>query len=390
MKKNIFFSILISASLLIGCNSTSRSNFVESEHKSDDIAPMSTEITAREAADNMGRGFNLGQMFENTQHEPTFAEARPKIDGYYALGFRNLRIPITWTEINHGSMLVHDADVGDINFNHPRVKEIIKIVDYALSLPGMYVVINAHHEKTLKAENKHAVLERIWADLSVYFKDRDYRLLYEILNEPHIGTEPNPPENVRYMTELSYNKIRAVDPKRIIIIGGNQWFAAHEMAITWPNLDQVGGGDDQYVMATFHHYNPWEHHGEDGDKAYKWTEKDVVEPMEIMEKWASEVGNDMPVYIGEWGSGWGKLFGEFDCNNTRIWYKEFDTQYASKRPAGAMPTAVWDDGGWFQIYSHQTDSFANNLHLCIVGDCKMTGDQRINDACVAGNSATIE
>ena len=58
-------------------------------------------------------GVNLGQMFENTQHTPTLDEARGKIDAYYARGFRNLRIPVTWTEEVDGSLLVHDPSVGE-------------------------------------------------------------------------------------------------------------------------------------------------------------------------------------------------------------------------------------------------------------------------------------
>ncbi len=59
--------------------------------------------TARQAADAMGKGFNLGQMFDNSQHPPTLEAARPKIDAYYARGFRAVRIPVTWTEDVGGS-----------------------------------------------------------------------------------------------------------------------------------------------------------------------------------------------------------------------------------------------------------------------------------------------
>lgn len=338
--------------------------------------------SARKAADEMAAGFNLGQMFESQQHEPSLAEAKPKIDAYYQLGYRNVRIPVTWTEVLHGSAMVKDVDVGDIDFNHPRTQELIKVVDYALSLPGLYVVLNAHHEKELKKHAKAKVLERLWSDIADYFKDRDKRLVYEILNEPHIGADAMEPEKLRNMTAMAYEKIRALDPQRIIIIGGNQWFAADEMARTWPSLEQVGGGKDKYLMATFHHYNPWTYHGEDGDKAYQWQESDVTDPMATMEAWASSVGNGMPIYIGEWGNGWGKQFQTFDCNNAREWYLVFDHRYAAEREQGRMPTSVWDDGGWFQIWSHAKDAFANNLHKCILGKCKMSKGGRVNKACV--------
>ena len=57
------------------------------------FAAQASPPTARAAADAMGKGFNLGQMFDNSQHPATLAAARPKIDAYYARGFRVIRIP---------------------------------------------------------------------------------------------------------------------------------------------------------------------------------------------------------------------------------------------------------------------------------------------------------
>jgi len=47
--------------------------------------------TARRAADEMGKGFNRGQMFDAGQHPPTLEAARGKIDAYYDRGFRVVR-----------------------------------------------------------------------------------------------------------------------------------------------------------------------------------------------------------------------------------------------------------------------------------------------------------
>ena len=52
-------------------------------------------IVAKTAVAAMGNGFNLGQMFESTQHPPTLAAASAKIDAYYAKGFRVVRVPVT-------------------------------------------------------------------------------------------------------------------------------------------------------------------------------------------------------------------------------------------------------------------------------------------------------
>ncbi|HKO50407.1 MAG TPA: glycoside hydrolase family 5 protein [Polyangiaceae bacterium] len=339
-----------------------------------------TPITAKTAAAAMGKGVNLGQMFESTQHPPTLAAASAKIDAYYAKGFRNLRIPVTWTEATNGDTLVGDPAVGDVNRTHPRLLVIEQVVDYALSKPDLYVVLNVHHEVELKTQSRAAVLERLWADIAEIFAQREHRLIFEILNEPHrMNSSAMPAADLRNMTAKAYAKIRAIDPARIVVIGGNQWFAASEVPAVWSDLSGVGGGDDPYVMATFHHYNPWTFCGDNqGTYDDAWTDAQISEPMETMLTWANSVGKGMPVFIGEWGVGWGSRYDAFSCNNIRAWYQKLPTEFAAKR---GIPTVVWDDGGWFKIYDHTSNAFANNLADCIFSSCEWEGTERFNAGC---------
>lgn len=344
-------------------------------------AQARTTPTAREAAAAMGKGFNLGQMFDAGQHAPSLETARPKIDAYYARGFRVVRIPVTWTEAVDGAPLA-DPETGAVDPTAPRLAELEAVVDYALSRPGLYVVLNAHHEVRLKDDGRADVLERLWSDISARFKDRDHRLMFEILNEPHLTNhDAMVPETLRDMTGRAYRRIRADDARRIVLIGGNQWFAADEMARVWPDLDAVGGGRDPYLMATFHHYNPWTFNGDNqGDYADPWTEQDMEGPMRLMADWARDVGGGMPVFIGEWGVGWHSVLPTMNCNNVRLWYSLFHARHASDNH---MPTAVWDDGGWFQLYDHAREDFSSNLVDCIDGECRWDGAERFNPDCVA-------
>jgi hypothetical protein len=329
----------------------------------------------------MGKGVNIGQTFESTQNERTLASVSAKIDAYYAKGFRNIRIPITWTEPVGGDLLVNSATVGDVNQSHARLAVIKQVVDYALSKSGLYVVINAHHESGLKTNNRATVLERLWADIAGVFAAKDYRLMYEILNEPHRSDTNNsamPAADLRAMVKMAYAKIRAADSKRIVIIGGNQWFASSEMATVWPNLDGVGNGQDPYLMATFHHYDPWTFCGDNqGTYDDPWTDSNVSTPMETMLSWAKSVGGSMPVYIGEWGVGWGSRFTTMDCNNIRSWYQKMASTASTK----GVALSLWDDNGWFKVWDIGAKSWNNNLVDCIVGSCPWNGTERFNAAC---------
>lgn len=343
--------------------------------------PSTNAPTATEAAAAMGRGVNLGQMFESTQHSRTLAAASAKIDAYYARGFRNVRIPITWTEPVGGDLLVDDPAVGTVNRSHARLAVIESVVDYALSKADLYVIINAHHEVTLKTESRGAVLEQLWKDIADVFRDKNHRLLFEILNEPHTADgSAMPAADLRSMTGLAYDQIRAVDSERIVLFGGNQWFGAHEVPAVWTDLDEVGGGSDPYLMVTFHHYDPWTFCGDSqGTYDDAWTDANQSDPMAQMATWAGTVGQGMPVYIGEWGVGWGSRYDEMTCNNIRQWYTRFDSVHAAQHD---QRTAVWDDGGWFKIFDHGTNTFDNNLIDCIEGSCSWDGDERFNDGCL--------
>jgi endoglucanase len=338
-------------------------------------------ITAAEAAAAMGKGVDIGQTFESTQNERTLAAVSPKIDAYYAKGFRNVRIPVTWTEPVGGDLLVGSATVGDVNRSHSRLAVIKQVVDYALSKPGLYVVINAHHETGLKTNSRAAVLERLWADIADIFATKEHRLLFEVLNEPHrsdASNSPLPAADLRTMVGMAYSKIRAADSARIVIIGGNQWFAAGEMANVWTDLSGVGNGQDPYLMATFHHYDPWTFCGDNqGTYDDPWTDANLSTPMDTMLSWAKSVGRGMPVYIGEWGVAWGSRYSTMDCNNIRAWYQKMEDTASAK----GIPTSLWDDNGWFKVWDIPSKSWNNNLIDCMVGTCTWNGSERFNAGC---------
>jgi len=344
-----------------------------------DGCAITSGITAAQAVADMGKGFNIGQTFESTDQPRNFATVKTKIDAYYAEGFRNVRIPITWRENIGGDMLAN-PDTGVVNRGHQRLQTIKEVVDYALSLPDMYVVINMHHETSVKNQNLWWVVEQVWADAADIFKDRSNRLIFEILNEPHKDEGGMAAADVRNLSIKAYAKIREVSPQRLVVIGGNEWFHATELAATWPSLEGVGNGQDPYLFATFHHYDPWDdfHFEDTWPKTFNFDDGNVGDPMEIARSWAASVGG-MPIYIGEWGVGWGKHRNAMTCNNIRLWYQKFGPISSEK----GISTSVWDDSGWFKVFDNSTGSFNNNLATCVSGECEWENDfTRMNAGCL--------
>ena len=93
--------------------------------------------------------------------------------------------------------------------------------------------------------------------------------------------------------------LRALDrAERIVLFGGNQWFAANEVPTVWTSIDEVGGGSDPYVMVTFHHYDPWTFCGDNqGTYDDDWSDSNQSTPMETMNTWAATVGAGMESFI---------------------------------------------------------------------------------------------
>lgn len=157
--------------------------------------------TAAQAVSNMGIGTSLCCTFEcglnyeekgATRDDPVSFEtmtARSKttqqtMNALAAAGFKTIRIPVTWYP--HMDNTLSDIDKVWLD----RIGEVI---DYAFNA-GMYAIINVHadagnNEKTwllADYENYADISSRfvnIWGQIAQYFREYDYRLIFEGYNE---------------------------------------------------------------------------------------------------------------------------------------------------------------------------------------------------------------
>ncbi|MEL7160274.1 MAG: glycoside hydrolase family 5 protein, partial [Bacteroidota bacterium] len=209
---------------------------------------LSGQLTPATAVAEMGRGINLGNTLEPPQESAwnNGPAEESYFDRYVEAGFTNVRIPVRWDQ-HTGSTPPYTVDATWMD----RVEEV---VDWGLER-GLYVTLNGHHEDWLKNgyanQNLRDRYDAIWRQIVARFRDKSEKLLYEIINEP-IGM------SVAQVDELNariLGIIRAEEPTRLVIYGGNRWSNAEELYL-------AAIPDDDYVIGYFHSYDPWPFAGE--------------------------------------------------------------------------------------------------------------------------------
>ena len=151
--------------------------------------------------EDMGLGWNLGNSLDATGGSGLDTEtswSNPKttqalIDKVKSLGFNTVRVPVSWGKHVSGDNYTIDSAW------LARVKEV---VDYCYK-NDMYVILNIHHDTKSSASASGAgyyprssaysssekFVTSVWSQAAEYFKDYDYHLIFETLNEPRlIGT----------------------------------------------------------------------------------------------------------------------------------------------------------------------------------------------------------
>ncbi len=345
------------------------------EPKPDAAPSPSGELNAFGITSEMSSGFNLGNTFENGNNTTTFVSVKPIIDLYAGVGMKHIRIPVTW--MDRFSENDHLADEnGNINTSKPRFQELVKVIDYAISL-DMYVVLNTHHEHWLKdfyngTASFDTKFGTLWTGIANYFKEYPANLIFEVLNEPEGqlgewgGTWPEPTNATaltytRAVNKVGYDAIRATggaNGTRLIMVGVNGQGNEKMIEEVYPNRASLpGGGADKYLAIQVHSYNPWAFCGQTGSNA-------AFPGTAAIETAIKKVGThsrllNIPVNYGEFGVGRDGNASERNTDLVRGYYKTFKRTTLGQN----MSYSVWDDRGWFGLVSNNggTWSFTNNI-----------------------------
>jgi len=331
--------------------------------------PISSDLlTSHEIVSAMSHGFNLGNTFDNGINSTSFSDIRPIINLYYTAGMKHIRIPITWMDRFTSNLA--DGN-GNLNTDNERFKELVKVIDYAISL-DMYVVINTHHEHWLKdnydgSKSYDDKFSNLWTNIATHFKDYPQTLIFEVLNEPegklgewsNSGEWPNPSSGLalsytRNVNQVGYDAIRATggaNETRLVMISPNGQGNEAQIDAVYPVVASLPGtGSDKYLSIQVHSYNPWAFCGQTGSNSAFPGNSVIAAAIKKTGTHAELLG--VPINYGEFGVG--RTSGtERNTDIVRGYYNTFSKTTLDEN----MSYSVWDDRGWFGLINGSGSSY---------------------------------
>jgi len=316
----------------------------------------SQNLSVQELNKKLGKGINMGNMFE----APSEGEwGNPFRDDYFKRiaekGFNHVRIPIRW-DVASRTLQSPPYTI------QPAFLERIKyVIDKALA-ENLYVIINMHHHDAI-FQDPDGVKPRFlsqWDQIAQYFKLYDQRLLFEVMNEPNtnlVGAKWN-----QFFKE-ALSEIRKTNPTRAVLMGIAPWGGLGGVPdLMVPN--------DTNLIITVHYYDPFTftHQGAEWVAnstpwlGTKWGNS-VLERNEIISSFAYLIqfakSINKPIHVGEFGS-----YSKADLNSRVLWTnflaRWFETQ--------GFSWAYWEWSAGFGIFNPATNEFNTRLADALLKD----------------------
>ena len=322
--------------------------------------------------EDMGLGWNLGNSLDATGGSGLDTEtswSNPKttqalIDKVKSLGFNTVRVPVSWGKHVSGDNYTIDSAW------LARVKEV---VDYCYK-NDMYVILNIHHDtkssesasgagyypRSSAYSSSEKFVTSVWSQMAEYFKDYDYHLIFETLNEPRlIGTgyewwfnKWNIPSEVKDAIDC-INKLnqKAVDTirdtgsnnrGRLIMCPGYD-ASIDGATVSGFKLPTDISGNKNRIAVSVHAYSPYNfamNVGSGSTSTYTSSIKNELQDLFSTLK-SNFRDKGIPVVIGE--------FGSTDKNNTAERVK-WATDYTALAKKNKIPCVLWDNNA-FAVYN---------------------------------------
>lgn len=335
--------------------------------------------------EDMGLGWNLGNSLDATGGSGLDTEtswSNPKttqalIDKVKSLGFNTVRVPVSWGKHVSGDNYTIDSAW------LARVKEV---VDYCYK-NDMYVILNIHHDtkssesasgagyypRSSAYSSSEKFVTSVWSQAAEYFKDYDYHLIFETLNEPRlIGTRYewwfdkwNIPSEVKDAIDC-INKLnqKAVDTirdtgsnnrGRLIMCPGYDT-SIYGATVSGFKLPTDISGNKNRIAVSVHAYSPYNFAmnidtSNGATSTYSSYIKDELKNLFSTLK-SNFRDKGIPVVIGE--------FGSTDKNNTAERVK-WATDYTALAKKNKIPCVLWDNNA-FAVYNGSSIVLNSEYH----------------------------
>jgi endoglucanase len=301
---------------------------------------------------------------EAAKREKMFAEIA-------AAGFITVRIPI-----NFGAWANYEKPFRWTN--EEGLKTADSFIKWALQ-NNLNAIIDLHHIEFDGKVAGAATTERIvwlWREIAERYKNTDpERVFFELRNEPHDIKA----EEWRAQAEAIIKTVRKIAPRHTLIVGFHDWNSRTALVASKPF-------NDKNIIYTFHYYDPfvfthqgatWSSEGLPELKTVpfpagnaeievpatakgKWVEQQIKSYLEdsktekihadlqAAKDWS--VKNDVPIFVGEFGS-FGKLPTLEDrCRHAEAIYTAFGKLN--------IPSAWWEWDGGFNMFEKGTTRIA--------------------------------
>jgi aryl-phospho-beta-D-glucosidase BglC (GH1 family) len=310
---------------------------------------------AKAVSDNIRIGWNLGNTLD------AFAENAPGlssetswynpratktlIQSVKKAGFNAVRIPITW--------LNHTGPAPDYKIDTEWMNRVKEVADYVLS-EDMYAIINIHHdgngEEWLRPDtaDKKAMFARfsaLWKQISAEFCGFCEKLLFEGMNEFHVGYDAPTDDYLKTTDELNRlftQTVREKNPERVLIVPSYNTQFTYALKMKLPDDSAKNS-----LIVEIHSYDPWSFAGEgEGTWGTPADKAEVDSRLDTVKETFIDKG--IPVILGEYG-----VVTKAD-SRSRLAHIEYTTKAAVSR--GIVPF-YWDDGGAFGVVDRKTEKF---------------------------------
>ena len=333
--------------------------------------------------EDMGLGWNLGNSLDATGGSGLDTEtswSNPKttqalIDKVKSLGFNTVRVPVSWGKHVSGDNYTIDSAW------LARVKEV---VDYCYK-NDMYVILNIHHDTKSSASASGAgyyprssaysssekFVTSVWSQMAEYFKDYDYHLIFETLNEPRlIGTGyewwfnkwsipsevKDAIECINKLNQKAVDTIRATGSNnrgRLIMCPGYD-ASIDGATVSGFKLPTDISGNKNRIAVSVHAYSPYNfamNVGSGSTSTYTSSIKSELRDLFSTLK-SNFRDKGIPVVIGE--------FGSTDKNNTAERVK-WATDYTALAKKNNIPCVLWDNNA-FAVYNGSSIVLNSEYH----------------------------